>query len=774
MIFTLLLTAVTQAAQISVSSIAVTQSNLNVACTVQNIAYQKVVTLFYCDNAGKCSNSVACSWTRQINSGSEIWNCVSNNLPNGIRSFTVQYQVAGQTYFDKGPNGNGYQVIGTTTSVPTTTTSSPPTTTAVLTTTTTNGPVTSNPATTDVTITSNIQTTIKGTATTLPSTLPGCKNWNGFDDCVGDSNSYDASTESRRWQTPPRSSADHISTYQDYSVFTGYTDVVYSGDRKSATLTFKPTTKVPNVPVQCNFGGNGFTDNLSYTAQSSFSGALTISCRIRDTDSTITLDDFYFYWDKPAINLPNTKNGQKGAIVELFGWPYNDIAKECVFLGKAGYMGVRVSAPNEHLTSDRFLDRGTMNPWYWIYQPVSYRLGSRAGTLKELRNAVVTCAQNGVRIYADSVVNHMVGNSNDVQLHRNGDDKFCNNYGPFSSTMGSPFYTHGATYILNPFTNQRPALEFPAVPYGPSDFHCERSLNSWTSPFIMANGWLSSLADLNTGKDNVQERIATYWATLISVGFSGFRIDAAKHISPDDLSAIFGKLRTKLGGSLPDDFITYLEIILGGEKDLLACQYNSYNYYAYLTDKLKSIGGLSNTDVQKVKIWSSDYPKEFPACGNWNTPSERFVIQNDDHDQQNEGSTSRDMQDFGSVLIKERDIPKHRNFQKLLFTRTDGNWQIRLILSGWFIKPGGSIGMPDGQSDCANYAGNQQGCRSGLKKTEAFVADSCGYSMVQNGQWVEGAYTRVHRDMTIINAMRGWMGLPPTTQSNLGIPASCA
>ncbi len=32
----------------------------------------------------------------------------------------------------------------------------------------------------------------------------------------------------------------------------------------------------------------------------------------------------------------------RGAIVELFGWPYDDIAKECEMLGKAGYMGVKI------------------------------------------------------------------------------------------------------------------------------------------------------------------------------------------------------------------------------------------------------------------------------------------------------------------------------------------------------------------------------------------------------------------------------------------------
>jgi hypothetical protein len=34
------------------------------------------------------------------------------------------------------------------------------------------------------------------------------------------------------------------------------------------------------------------------------------------------------------------RSGQKGAIVELFGWPYADIEAECEDIAKMGYLGV--------------------------------------------------------------------------------------------------------------------------------------------------------------------------------------------------------------------------------------------------------------------------------------------------------------------------------------------------------------------------------------------------------------------------------------------------
>ena len=75
--------------------------------------------------------------------------------------------------------------------------------------------------------------------------------------------------------------------------------------------------------------------------------------------------------------------------------------------------------------------------------------------------------------------------------------------------------------------------------WDPTDFHCERALSSWTDPLDLNAGWLDGLVDLNTEKPYVQQRIADYLTSLLSVGFSGMRMDAAKHMQPDDLTAIW-------------------------------------------------------------------------------------------------------------------------------------------------------------------------------------------------------------------------------------------
>lgn len=63
--------------------------------------------------------------------------------------------------------------------------------------------------------------------------------------------------------------------------------------------------------------------------------------------------------------------------------------------------------PQESVLSNEWLQNNELNPWYFIYQPVSYRLQGRSGTREQLRDMIVTCRKAGVRVYADAVVNHM-------------------------------------------------------------------------------------------------------------------------------------------------------------------------------------------------------------------------------------------------------------------------------------------------------------------------------------------------------------------------------
>ncbi|KAJ2948964.1 hypothetical protein O0L34_g5903 [Tuta absoluta] len=225
-------------------------------------------------------------------------------------------------------------------------------------------------------------------------------------------------------------------------------------------------------------------------------------------------------------------------MVHLFEWKWDDIANECErFLGPRGFGGIQISPPNENLVI-----WANNRPWWERYQPISYKLVTRSGNEEQFANMVRRCNNAGVRIYADAVINHMTGTWND-------------NVG-----------TGGSTADFNNWN-------FPGVPYGRNDFNwpqCTIGGGDYNCcPDKVRNCELSGLKDLNQGSDYVRGKIADYMNHLIDLGVAGFRIDAAKHMWPGDLRAIFDRLHNLNtehgfpGGARP---YIYQEVIdLGGE-----------------------------------------------------------------------------------------------------------------------------------------------------------------------------------------------------------------
>lgn len=614
--------------------------------------------------------------------------------------------------------------------------------------------------------------------------LPGCNTYD-VNECQGDAINTSSAFAANDWQTPVRGSAEYHASYQDYSRLKGHSRVVYAnGDHTEADLILVPRAKSSTATISCSFDG-GVTFGSACSQRFSASNQTTqVYPQIRATDSSeptpslLVLEPVDFIWNHPKIShsAGDYRSGQKGSIVEMFGWRHADIEKECAFVSKAGYLGVKFFPVQEQVMSSQPFNN-VMNPWYFMYQPVSYRLEGRMGSREELRAAVNFCRSVNVRAYADAVVNHMVGCGNDaIHHHRNGGAGYCAEWGMKNTSAdfppsfedrlngSSPMYTQCFNYIPNANSGLSPMQEFPAVPYGPEDFHCERALNSWDDPLDLNAGWLTGLVDLNTERDHVQQRIADYLTDLLGVGFSGFRIDAAKHIQPPDWGGIFSKLKANLGGTFPDDFIVWMEVLTGGEGDMLLCNPNSGYSYSKGLENILLASGLTMDDVTKIKIWFDAYPKQ-PDIDCGQLEMNRKAIQNDDADQQNPGSTSRDMGSDGTVLVIAKDIGLHRFFEEKLFTSPNGasdnanDYPIRMVLSSfWLPENANDYGIPDGKSNCDVCTVTCSTCDAAqsLNFTAGYQQGASGYT----GNMVGGQYTRVHRDLGVINAMRGWMNLP--------------
>jgi alpha-amylase len=220
-------------------------------------------------------------------------------------------------------------------------------------------------------------------------------------------------------------------------------------------------------------------------------------------------------------------------IVHLFEWKFVDIARECEqFLAPKGYGGVQVSPINENIIVEG-------RPWWERYQPISYHLVTRSGDEIAFTDMSRRCNAVGVRIYVDVVMNHMCADS-----------------------PTTPVGTAGSS--ANP-----PKRDYPAVPYSVLDFHPTCAISNYNDPYQVRNCELVGLHDLNQTVPWVREKLVEFLDHLVDLGVAGFRVDAAKHMWPSDLAAIYASVK-----NLSTDFgfdanlrpFIYQEIIdLGGE-----------------------------------------------------------------------------------------------------------------------------------------------------------------------------------------------------------------
>jgi alpha-amylase len=190
-----------------------------------------------------------------------------------------------------------------------------------------------------------------------PATAPsGCGNWNGGDSCPNDATSaFNASSENRRWQTPPQGGPGYASSFLNYRDLVGYADIQYNSGRTAAAVVINAASRTGET-ISYSFNGGAATASNVYQVNSGFADALSITIS-SSSGKTLTLDPINFIWQNTALTAAQStfQNGQKGGIAELFGWPWADVGKECAFLGKAGYMGVKIWPPNEHVWGSNYV-----------------------------------------------------------------------------------------------------------------------------------------------------------------------------------------------------------------------------------------------------------------------------------------------------------------------------------------------------------------------------------------------------------------------------------
>ncbi|KAI9429334.1 glycoside hydrolase [Lactarius indigo] len=239
----------------------------------------------------------------------------------------------------------------------------------------------------------------------------------------------------------------------------------------------------------------------------------------------------------------------KAVIAQMLEWNWDSVAAECTdFLGPAGYGFVQVSPAQEHVQGPQ---------WWTDYQPVSYTLTSKRGTREQYENMIHTCHAAGVGVIADTVWNHMSSQDSG------------------KGVVGSDF----------------PRYNYPGIYKGQDFHHCGREPNNTIVNYDnKVEVWtceLDGLADLATETDYVRGRLAEYTNDLISLGVDGLRLDAAKHMDPDDITDILSRLTSQ-------PYVTQ-EIIWGEEQPVTPDLYSGngnvqeFRYISALRDAFLGI-----------------------------------------------------------------------------------------------------------------------------------------------------------------------------------------
>jgi hypothetical protein len=106
---------------------------------------------------------------------------------------------------------------------------------------------------------------------------------------------------------------------------------------------------------------------------------------------------------------------------------------------------------------------------------------------------------------------------------------------------------------------------------------------------------------------------------------------------------------------------------------------------------LEKLGGVES-EVDKIKVWDGLYPMN-PDINP--VSRRRVVIQNDDHEQQFDGYSVRNLEDRGCIAVKNCESKdEHIKYETKLFSNpyevkdNDNDWPIRLILSSFSLTFG--------------------------------------------------------------------------------------
>lgn len=288
-----------------------------------------------------------------------------------------------------------------------------------------------------------------------------------------------------------------------------------------------------------------------------------------------------------------------------FGWKWLDIMHEIPFLAQHGYDAIKIFPPQEFA-----IRKG--NPWWAMYQPVSYKLSNFYGSEEDFAKMVDFCRTFNIKVYVDLVINHMADycETDPEHIGTNGTTFSKYRYGPLNKD--NDYFEYDDFYHFAPGGN--PEIS-------------DKDYCGLDRVWYLEHYDLLKLPKLNLDNPHVISVIRKYVEYLLSLGIDGFRIDAAKHLRIQILEKIFTGMRTH-DGLKPFIYQEYyVGSPLGTETYFYMDKYfkvgyvTSFSYGEFLADAIKS----NFNNLQKLIDYSFG--------SSWvHSPENRTVVVLDNHD----------------------------------------------------------------------------------------------------------------------------------------------
>lgn len=210
-------------------------------------------------------------------------------------------------------------------------------------------------------------------------------------------------------------------------------------------------------------------------------------------------------------------------IVQLFDQPFSWIEERLDSLAEIGYSHILISPPQKSHPGQE---------WWARYQPVDFtKIEGPLGSENQLRSLCQSASNRGISIIADTVLNHLADHPDYITIE--------------GCQITSTSYPRFSLW----------------------------DLHSRCQPTSDIDLWLGfpdgrGLPDLRTESPYVRQELRTYLHYLKSLGISGFRFDAAKHIGWDFFSHVldgledtrnFGEFVYQEASSFPPAYLEFMQ-----------------------------------------------------------------------------------------------------------------------------------------------------------------------------------------------------------------------